>query len=173
MTEEHAVRMVRTYRKSPDKESSGIKGDSGRDEKKEYRLGAVPSTNKTRIGLLWIRHHQQMKGNREPKHGSREQRSSRINAGRGRIPCLKRQPRFTGEWPEDRRSHEMAIVRSDVYGMKEKCLEKKTTTDDDYPHDEEGLPRKEKDGRIRNVRILQFPEFETKDKRLARKGRIL
>lgn len=172
---EHAVRMVRTYRISPDKESSGIEGGSGRDEKQNTDwanaiddneqedtdwahavddqdvdwpvMDKTPSTDeKERRTQAWIE----------------RTRSSRINAGRGRVPCLKRQPRFTGEWPEDRQSHEMAIVKSDVYGMKGKCPEKKTTTNDDYPHDEEGLPRKEKTGGLRSSGYYSFQSLKPK-----------
>ena len=152
------VRMVRSYRISPDVGSSEEGKDSDRDEDENTSwadaidkedenwpvVDEVPLTDeKEKRTRVWI-------------EGAR---SSRINASRGRTPHLRRQPRFTGEWPEDRNSHEMAIVKSDRYGRKAECPKEKTTTIDDYPHDEEGVPRKENTGGLGSSGKYSFKEL--------------
>lgn len=153
---EHAVRMVKTYRLSPDKESSNAMGSSDRDEEESTDWADAIEDNE-KEDTDWAHAVEEQDENwpavdstplsDEKAERTRiwveKRRSSRVNAGRGQVPCLKRQPRFTGRWPEDRHSHEMAIVKRDDQGRKEECPLRKTTTEDDCPRDEEDLPQKE------------------------------
>ena len=136
------MRMLRSYRISPEVEPSEKEEGSDREERENTSWASAiddeienwPVMDKTPLTdekemrtRVWVE----------------RRRSSQINAGRGRTPHLRRQPRFTGKWPDDRDSHPLATVRSDEYRRKAECPNEKSTTTDDYPHDEEGVPRKE------------------------------
>ena len=173
--QEHAIRMVRTYRISPDREFSGIEEDLERDERQSTEWASAVDDNEQK-DTDWTHATEEQDENwpvmdstpltDEKAERTRiwveKRRSSRINAGRGQAPCLRRQPRFTGRWPEDRRSHEMAIVRSDAVGKKEKSPREETTTSDEYPQDEEDLPQKENTGGLGSSGYYSFQDLKPK-----------
>ena len=160
---EHAVRMVRSYRISPEVGPSGMKEGSEREEKETTSwasaiededenwpvMDETPLTDeKAERTRIWVE----------------RRRCSRINAGRGRTPHLRRIPRFTGEWPEARDSHLMAMVRSDEVGKKENCPKEKSTTTDDYPHHEEEVPRGENTGGLGSSGWYDFQKLKSKNR---------
>ena len=157
---EHAVRMVRSYRVSPDIGPSGIEEGSERentswasaidDEDKNWPvMDEAPLTDEKAMRTrVWVE----------------KRRSSRNNAGRDRTPHLRRVPRFTGKWPEDRDSHLMATVRSDEHGKKAESPKEDSTTTDDYPHDEEEEPRKEDTGELGSSGWYNFQGLKPKER---------
>ena len=161
--QEHAVRMVRSYRVSPDIGPSGIKEEPDREEKEVTDWSSATSDEDENWPVM-----EKMPLTDEKEERTRawveKRRCSGINAGRGRTPHLRRQPRFTGKWPEVRDSHQLATVKSDNYGRKAECPKERSTATDDYPHDEEGQPRKEDAGGLGSPGWFNFQGLKPRER---------
>ena len=161
--QEHAVRMVRSYRDTPEIGSSSEEEESEREENVNTSWASAIDDENENWPVM----------DKTPLTDEKEMRtrvwverrlSSRINAGRGRTPHLRRQPRFTGKWPDDRDSHLMATVRSDEYGKKAESPKEKSTTTNDCPHYEEEVPREENTGGLGSSGWYNFQWLRPKNR---------
>jgi hypothetical protein len=165
------VRMLRTSKVEPNKEPSGTKEDTLEESDNDSWASAIEDENKNwpvkENSPTTDEKNKRIQGWTLTTHDAitvDRRRSSRNNAGRGRTPQLRRKPRFTGKWPEDRESRPMATARSEAFRMKSESPKHETTTSDECLHYEEEEPREEDTGGLGSSGNYKFQELEPREK---------